>query len=188
MCIIDRARKQSKVVCLLSPADSWYNKGICCFYEKTEELDLLTLFSDGITGTPEASELTEAELTFLEEEAKNFYGKDYLDFFRPNSFSRMPVEEVESVLQIYFATYLEACGKVNAITFTYLEQTNCYYVGFSGRTYANIEGIVDYQVLENGDYAVRYMSDIAAYPYGQAEVVLHRTGDYFQIVANRIVA
>ena len=172
---------------LLSPVDSWYNKGVCCFYEKTDEMDLLMLFSDGITGIPEASALTDAEVTFLEEEAKKFYGKDYLDFFRPNRFSRMPAEEVESVLQIYFATSLESCGKVNPVTIRYWEKTNCYYMGFSGQTYAHIEGIVGYQVLENGDYAVRYMSDIAAYPYGQAEVVLRRTGDYFQIVANRIV-
>ena len=172
---------------LLLPIDSWYNKGLCCFYEKSQEMDLLALFIDGITAVPEPSDLTVEEVAFLEEIAKNFYGKDYLDFFHPDDFSRMPAEEVESVLQIYFATSLEECGEVNPITINYWEKTNCYYMGLSGRTYAHIEGIVGYQILENGDYAVRYMSDIAAYPYGQAEVVLHRNGDYFQIVANRIV-
>ena len=172
---------------LLLPIDSWYNKGVCCFYEKPEEMDLLVLFIDGITAIPESSELTDEEVAFLEEDAKNFHGKDYLDFFHPDDFSRMPAEEVESVLQIYFATSLEECGKVNPITIRYWEKTNCYYMGFSGRTYAHIEGIVGYQVLENGDYAVRYMSDMVAYPYGQGEVILHRNGDYFQIVANRIV-
>ena len=172
---------------LLSPIDSWYNKGITCFYEKPEEMDLLALFIDGITAIPEPSELTDEEVEFLEEIAKDFYGKDYLDFFHTDEYSRMPVEEVESVLQIYFATSLEECGKINPITFNYWEKTDCYYMGFSGRTCAYVAGIVGYQVLENGDYAVRYMSDIVFYPHGQGEVVLRRNGDYFQIVANRIV-
>lgn len=155
---------------VLSKSNSWYCIGLNSFYETTADMDIGLVFATGLTF--KSSDLTDEESALLPPS--------------PSSYHRIPKSELDSILKLYFNTSLEACTNLDNWTAQYLEQTDCYYTSNSGAPiYAGVYGIIDYSKLENGDYAVRYMSDIAAYPYGPAEVILHRVGDYFQIISNR---
>lgn len=155
---------------VLSKSNSWYCIGLNSFYETTEDLDIGLVFATGITFS--SSDLTDEESALLAPS--------------PNSYHRIPKAELDSILKLYFNTSLEACTNRDNWTAQYLEQTDCYYTSNNGApNYAGVYGIIGYSKLDNGDYAVQYMSDIAASPYGPAEVILHRVGDYFQIISNQ---
>ena len=157
---------------LLSKSNSWYCIGLNSFYETTADMDIGLLFAVGIEFG--GSKLTEEELNLL--------GASEIPYHR------MARSDLNSILRIYFDTSLDECSKLKDWSATYLEQTDCYYTRGSGAPiYAGVYGIIGYEKLENGDYAVQYMSDMVTYPYGPAEVVLHRVGDYFQIVSNRML-
>ena len=160
---------------LLSTYGSWYNMSLTSFYEDPVNMDLFYLFYNGTRyGQPKR---TEQENAFAQS-----LGVD------PNvEQRRLPVSEMNTILNIYFGTAFSQYDMTNYERLHYLDETDCYYFWSTGAQCTDVLGIVGYQVLENGDYAVRYMSDMVAYPYGQGEVILHRNGDYFQIVANRIV-
>jgi len=160
---------------LLSAYGSWYNMALTSFYEEPGDLNLYYLFYNGTRyGQPE---LTQQEKDFGESLNKN-----------PNiEQRRLPVSEMNTVLNTYFGTAFSKYDMTKYEELYYLDKTDCYYMWSTGAHCTDVLGIVGYQVLENGDYAVRYASDLVEYPCGLAEVVLRRTDDYFQIVANRIV-
>ena len=160
---------------LLSAYGSWYNMCLTSFYEDPVDANLYRIFFNGTHyGQPKLTEQEKALAQSLEKD--------------PNvEQRRLPVPEMNTILNIYFGTTFSQYDMTKYDELYYWDITDSYYHWSTSAYCTEVLGIVGYQVSENGDYAVRYMSDIAAYPYGQAEVVLRRTGDYFQIVANRIV-
>lgn len=160
---------------LLSTYGSWYNMSLTSFYEDPVNMDLFYLFYNGTRY--DQPKRTEQENAFAQS-----LGVD------PNiEQRRLPVSEMNTILNIYFGTAFSQYDMTNYEKLYYLDETDCYYFWSTAAYCTDVLGIVGYQVLENGDYAVRYMSDMVVYPYGQGEVILRRNGDYFQIVANRIV-
>ena len=160
---------------LLSTYGSWYNMSLTSFYEDPVNMDLFYLFYNGTRY--DQPKRTEQENAFAQS-----LGVD------PNvEQRRLPVSEMNTILNIYFGTPFSQYDMTKYDQLYYWDVTECYYHWATGAYCTEVLGIVGYQVLENGDYAVRYMSDMVAYPYGQGEVIFRRTGDYFQIVANRIV-
>ena len=160
---------------LLSTYGSWYNMCLTSFYEDPVDANLYRIFFNGTHyGQPKLTEQEKALAQSLEKD--------------PNvEQRRLPVPEMNTILNNYFGTTFSQYDMTKYDELYYWEITDSYYHWSTSAYCTEVLGIVGYQVLENGDYAVRYVSDIAAYPCGQAEVVLRRTGDYFQIVANRIV-
>lgn len=158
---------------MLSPELSWYNMGLISTYEQAKEVNLPLLFSLGIPVGSKPSELTDDEMDFLLSLSPYELEKEKY---------RLPASEMDSVLQIYFGVTLGECRIEDWFASRYYEKTDCYYqTGAANHT--NVYGIVNYTRLENGDYCVRYVSDLA-HPYGVADVVLHRVDDHFQIVSN----
>lgn len=159
---------------LLSDKGSWYNLALENSYTDPRMVSVKDLFYNGI---PEAdAPLTDAELVFA---AANGYDPA-LDF------TRVPIEGMESVLQIYFGIGLEAVIDKKMTGMHLLELTNCYYKWGGGANSQEILSVTGYKVLNNGSFAVNYVKADYMSSDGKSmgQVVLRRVEDHLQVVSN----
>lgn len=159
---------------LLSQNRSWYNMALEKPFSDPKMINVAGLFYNGIPGND--MPLTPEESAFLE-------AKGYIPAL---DFTRVPIEGMESVLQIYFGIELENVIDKEMPGMYLFEKTNCYYKWGGGVNSQQILAVTGYEVLPNGDFAVNYIkTDFSAADNKIAgQVVLRRVEEYLQVVSN----
>jgi len=160
---------------LLHTYGSWYNMALTSEYQNPEDVDLYFLFYNGTrTGT---TPLTEQEKAFRDKLGHN-----------PNiECRRMPVTEINAILNIYFGTEISEYDMSQYESFYFFDQTNSYYFWNNGVHTADVLGIVEYEISDGGIYYVRYVQEAVAGGEVLAEVTLRRVDSYFQNLSNQII-
>lgn len=159
---------------LLSQKGSWYNMALENIYTDPRMISVAGLFYNGIPGN---------DMPLMPEETAFLEAKGYIPAL---DFTRVPVEGMESVLQIYFDIGLEDVIDKEMPGMYLFENTNCYYKWGGGVNSQEILSVTGYEVLSNGDFAVSYVkTDFSAADSKTAgQVVLRRVEEYLQVVSN----
>ena len=160
---------------LLRTYGSWYNMALTSEYRNPSEVNLSEFFFNGTRRGH--LPLTEQEKAFGDKLGQN-----------PNvECRRMPVSEINMILNIYFGTEISDYDMSQYNSFHFFDQTNSYYFWNGGANSAEVLGIVDYEISDGGIYYVRYVQEAVAGGEVLAEVALRRVDSYFQILSNQII-
>lgn len=170
----------ARLKALFDSDDELYGQAIAygCLYEQPEKIDLRYFFYNGIPGTEQT--LSEAETAYLE----SVWGKIYTDV------TRLPVAEMEKMVQRYFGLSLQEMKGIGLSNMTYWAQTDCYYIQH-GDTNRKLLTIYDARVQDDGTINLYYNEDrdeIDRTQPPQMVAVLEPAGDRYYVRANRSFA
>lgn len=156
---------------------TWYTQALTSFYDSAKMVDLKELFYNGIDRNGQ-DDLTDAEKKYLKENATAFY-EEGLDT------SRIPVSEMDKILQQYFGIKYEKTAKVGTDRMNYWKETDSFYT-CHGDT--NATKMVPYAGVQrpNGNIVLFYEHE---WSYnGYCMVTVKPVDGGIQIVANQKVA
>lgn len=155
---------------LLKPIGSPYNLALSSTYETARNIDVHRILAYGMIGSQ--PQLTDAEKKFLN--GKVVFEMDTL---------KISTSDIDALLGVYFGITFADCADKSPERLVYFDQTDCIYVN-AVASQKPVMGIVDYSILEDGIYCVRYASGFSSLTTEYFEVTLQRVNDYFKIVSN----
>ena len=152
---------------------TWYTQALTSFYDSAKMVDLKELFYNGFKELI-AEGLTDAEKAYLNGLDRPLYG----DVFR------LPVEEMDKVLQQYFGVKYEKTAKVGTDQLLYWKETNSFYTGHGD---TNGTKMVPYAGVQrsNGNIVIFYEHEWNF--NGYCMITIKPVKDGIQIVANQKV-
>ena len=155
---------------------TWYTQALTSFYDSAKMVDLKDLFYNGIDGDGQ-DELTDAEKKYLKENAGKLYYEE-LDT------SRIPVAEMDKILQKYFGIRYEKTAKVGTESMAYWKDTESFYIS---RGDTNATRMVPYAAVQrpNGNIVLFYEHEWSE--NGYCMITIRPAADGIQIVANQKV-
>ena len=155
---------------------TWYAQALTSFYDSAKMVDLKDLFYNGIDGDGQ-DELTDAEKKYLKENATGFY-EESLDT------SRIPVSEMDMILQKYFGIKYEKTAKIGTDSMMYWKETDSFYIS---RGDTNATKMVPYAGVQrsNGNIVLFYEHEWSS--NGYCMITIKPVKDGIQIVANQKV-
>ena len=156
---------------------TWYTQALTSFYDSVKMVDLGELFYNGIDMNGQ-DELTDAEKAYLKANATGFY-EEGLDT------SRVPVVEMDKVLQQYFGIKYGKTAKVGIEKMSYWKETDSFYT-CHGDT--NATEMIPYAGVQrsNGNIVLFYEHEWS--DNGYCMVTIKPVEDGIQIVANQKVS
>jgi len=156
---------------------TWYTQALTSFYDSAKMVDLKALFYNGVDLYGQDS-LTDAEKKYLKENATTFY-EEGLDT------SRIPVSEMDKILQKYFGVKYEKTAKVGTDTMAYWKETDSFYIC---RGDTNATKMVPYAGVQrsNGNIVLFYEHEWSA--NGYCMVTVKPVDGGLQIVSNQKVS
>ena len=154
---------------------TWYTQALTSFYDSAKQVDLAELFYGGIDFNGQ-DELTDAEKTYLKENATAYY-EEGMDT------SRLPVEDMDQILQQYFGLSYEKTAKVGTDRMSYWKETDSFYIT---RGDTNATKMVPYAGVQrpNGNVVLFYEHDLGGY----AMITVKPVDGGLRIVANQKVS
>ena len=148
----------------------FYNDALTSDYATAKDVDLGYLFYDGFW--EESQVATEAETAFLNANMPEYW--IYMDLHR------LPTEKMDAVLMEIFGITLEQSNQVG-LTYSYFEETDCYYHLHTGTHYADIT----INRVENcDDGTIRMYYERAGFPSVDMVATLKPNGDGYRILSN----
>lgn len=153
---------------LFSDEGSWYNMALSSLYSTPKDLDLRAFFGRGFP--EETAELTDEEWAQLETAG----------FDRRADTLRLPLSEMNGVLNAYFGITLDDTNFVGMEDMVYLENTGCYYL-----TRTDTATVQDIKILSMESIGIGYcVAYEVSSPNTDASprlLVLQRNGSSFRI-------
>ena len=155
---------------------TWYTQALTSFYDSAKMIDLSKLFYNGVGGNGQ-DDLTDAEKKYLKENTTGFY-EESLDT------SRIPVSEVDMILQKYFGIKYEKTAKIGTDSMMYWKETDSFYIS---RGDTNATKMVPYAGVQrsNGNIVLFYEHEWSS--NGYCMITIKPVKDGIQIVANQKV-
>ena len=150
--------------------DQFYNDALTSEYATPADVNMAGLFYDGFK--EESQVATEAEIAFLNANmSENWI---YMDLHR------LPTEKMDVVLMELFGITLEQSNQVG-LTYSYFEETDCYYHCHTGTHYADIT-ITRAENCDDG--TIRMYYERHSYPSVNMVATLKPNGNVYQILSN----
>lgn len=155
--------------------EDWYAQCLTSDFTSPEKVDLLMLFYCGIRGKQdELNQLSEEERAHL----ASIWGEDAL----AHDVDRMPVKEMNRVLQKYFGITLDETEKIGLEHMLYWDKTDCYYRWHGDSNFFRPQ-VYKAFVQEDGTIAMYYVCNLQLGD-PNALAMLKPVGDGYQILSN----
>lgn len=156
---------------------TWYTQALTSFYDSAKMVDLKELFYNGVDQDGQDT-LTDAEKKYLKENATTFY-EEGLDT------CRIPVSEMDKILQKYFGIPYEKTAKVGTDRMEYWKETDSFYIC---RGDTNATKMIPYAGVQraNGNIVLFYEHGWSA--NGYCMVTVKSVDGGLQIVSNQKVS
>lgn len=150
----------------------WYNMALTSYYESPEQINLYYLFYGGFLNQ-DPKEPTPEEKAYLEGE----HG-----FIEPYELHRLPVADMDAILQEYFDITLNETDQIGLEDLVYWEKTDCYYSGHTDALGVSDVVVTNIEVQTDGTYKVSYETGDSM--IGSSVVVMRPVYHDWQFVSN----
>lgn len=155
--------------------EDWYAQCLTSEFASPADVDLRMLFYNGIIDKKnEMNQLSEEERAHL----ASIWGEDAL----AHDVDRMPVKEMNRVLQKYFGITLDETEKIGLEHMLYWDKTDCYYCWHGDSNFFRPQ-VYKAFVQEDGTIAMYYVCNLQLGD-PNALAMLKPVGDGYQILSN----
>ena len=160
---------------LILNEEDWYAQCLTSEFSAPEKVNLEMVFYSGIRGKQD-------ELNQLSEEERTYLASVWDEYRMHFDINRLPVEEMNRVLQKYFGLTLDETEKVGLEAMTYWGKTDCYYNAHSDSVFFRPQ-VLEAVEQEDGTIAMYYTDD-ADGKEATAVAMLKPVEDGYQILSN----